>query len=189
MDDVRNAMAEEAAKPCLLRDPRSVAIHFRPAANSPLAPLLALLVILSGSTVAWAELYSCAAPDGRSVLQGEPCRRAQHAASAAVSKHHTPDASAASNLPAIAKRKCIEAGYYAQGAEAFNACQQDILQTASRYLCEQAGRAGGRLDGCLQNLRTHDERYAGLVRLDYYCIARDKKYDSPQYRACAGASK
>ena len=166
-------MAKDEAKPCPLLDPR----------------LLALLVILSGSTVAQAGLYSCVAPDGRSVLQGEPCRRGQHAASGAVSKNRTPNASAASNLPAIAKRKCIEAGYDAQAAEVFNACQQDMLQTAYKHLCEQAGRAGERLDACLQNLHTHDERYAGRVRLDYYCIARDKKYDTPQYRACAGVSK
>jgi len=91
-----------------------------------------------------------------------------------------------SNLPSIAKRKCVEAGFEALGAEAFSACQQDMLQAAYKHLCEQAGRAGERLEPCLQNLRTRDERYAGLVRLDYYCIARDKKYDSPQYQACAG---
>jgi hypothetical protein len=171
----RNAIGNEEAKRCSLLGSR----------------LLALLVIWSASTMAQAELYSCTAPDGRSVLQGEPCKRGQHVASEAVSKNRrTSDASAASNLPAIAKRKCIEAGYDAQGAEAFNACQQDMLQAAHKHLCEQAGRGGDRLDACLQNLRMHDERYAGLVRLDYYCIARDKKYDTPQYRACAGeASK
>jgi len=151
--------------------------------------LLALLVICSASTMARADLYSCTGPDGRSELQGEPCKRGQHVASDAVSKNGKPNASAASNLPAIANRKCVEGGYDAQGAEAFNARQQDILQAAYKHLCDQAGHAGERLDTCLQNLRTHDERYAGLVRLDYYCIARDKKYDSPQYRACAGASK
>ena len=160
---------------------------FRSVRNAPLIRLLTLLVILADSTVAQAGLYSCVAPDGRSVLQGEPCRRGQHAASAAVSKSPTPNA--VSNLPSIVKRKCVEAGFDALGAEAFGGCQQDMLQTAYKHLCEQAGRAGERLEPCLQNLRSHDERYAGLVRLDYYCIARDKKYDSPQYRACAGESK
>jgi hypothetical protein len=128
---------------------------------------------------AWREIRA----SGWALQAGSACGKR------AVSKNRTPNASATSNLPAIAKRKCVEAGYYAQGTEAFNACQQDILQTAYKHLCEQAGRAGERLDACLQNLRTHDERYAGLGRLDYDCIARDKKYDSPQYRACAGASK
>jgi len=180
---VRKTNAKQEAKLDLLREPRSGAIHLRSRA------LLMLLVILLGSAVARAEPYSCVSPGGRSVLQGEPCRRGQHAPRTAVSKNHTPSASTASNLPAIARRKCIEAGYSAEGAEVFNACQQDILQTAYKHLCEQAGRAGERLDACLQNLHMHDERYAGLVRLDYYCIARDKKYDSPQYRVCAGASK
>ena len=178
MDDgVRNAAAKDAARRCLLLAPWSA------------RQLLALLVILSASSVAQAELYSCVAPDGRSVLQGEPCRRGGHVASEAISKNGTPNASAASNLPAIVKRKCVEAGYDTLGTESFNACQQDMLQAAYKHLCEQAGRAGERLNACLQNLRTHDERYAGAVRLDYYCIARDKKYDTPQYRACAGPSK
>jgi len=186
---IRNTKAAQKAKPGLLRDPWPVAIHFQSVAQSVLAQLLMLVVILLGSTVARADLYSCVAPEGRSVLQGEPCRRGQHAASEAVSKNDTLNASVSSNLPAVAKRRCIEAGYSAEEAEPLNACQQDILQTAYKHLCEQAGRAGERLDACLQNLHMHDERYAGLVRLDYYCISRDKKYDSPQYRACAGASK
>ena len=171
-----NALAKKGAK------------LIRPVGNAPLIRLL-LLVMLGGSTIARAELYSCVAPDGRSVLQGEPCKRGQHAASAAVPKNRTPNAPADSNLPAIVQRKCVEAGFDAMGSEPFSACQHDMLQTAYKHLCEHAGRSGERLEPCLQNLRTHDERYAGLVRLDYYCIARDKKYDSPQYRACAGESK
>lgn len=184
--DPRTENAEQEVQLDVLREPRC--IHLWSVTQSPLTQLLALVILL-GSTLARAELYSCVAPDGRSVLQGEPCRRGQHAPSATVAKSYAPSSSAESNLPAIAKRKCIEAGYFAQGAEVFNACQQDIRQTAYKHLCEQAGRVGERLDACLQNLYMHDERYAGLVRLDYYCIARDKKYDSPQYRACADQSK
>jgi hypothetical protein len=31
--------------------------------------------------------------------------------------------------------------------------------------------------------------YAGRRRLDYYCIARDKPFGSPQYRVCTDGIK
>jgi hypothetical protein len=55
--------------------------------------------------------------------------------------------------------------------------------------CEQAGRTGPRLDPCLYQLLKHDDQYGKQVQLDYYCIARDKAFGTPQYKACTEGAK
>ena len=150
-----------------------------------LTRLLAILVMLSCSSLVRADLYSCVTPDGRATLQAQPCRSGKHAVRKVASRSAAPSASVDSNLPAIAKRKCIEAGYLPLDEAEFDKCRQDLLQPAYRHICEQAGRAGERLNACVENLRTQDQLYAGRRRLDYYCIARDKPFGSPQYKVCS----
>jgi hypothetical protein len=53
-----------------------------------------------------------------------------------------------------------------------------------KRFCEQAGRIGARLDPCVYQMRSHDDQYGKQVQLDYYCIARDKVFGTPQYKAC-----
>jgi hypothetical protein len=154
-----------------------------------LARLLAVFVMATCSLVARADLYSCVTPDGRSALQAKPCQSGKHGVKKVASRNSAPNASPDSNLPAVAKRKCIEVGYLPLDEAEFDKCQQDVLQPAYKHICEQAGRAGERLDACIENLRTQDQLYAGRTRLDYYCIARDKPFGSPQYRVCTDGIK
>ena len=164
-------------------------LHIAHKTDPMLARLLAVFVIATSSLVARADLYSCITPDGRSALQPKPCQSGKHKVRKVASKNSAPSASPDSNLPAVAKRKCIEVGYLPLDEAEFDKCQEDILQDAYKAVCEQAGRAGERLNACIESLRTQDELHARRMQLDYYCIARDKPFGSPQYRVCTGAIK
>jgi hypothetical protein len=161
--------------------PFSLAAH---KTDPMLARLLAVSVIATCALVARADLYSCVAPDGRSALHAKRCPSANHVATKRLSRSSAPNASTDSNLPAVAKHKWIEVGYLPLDESEFDKCRQDILQTAYKAICEQAGRVGERLDPCLRSLRTQDQFHAKAAPLDYHCLARDKPFGSPQYRVC-----
>jgi len=146
------------------------------------------IAFASSTAFAHADLYSCIAPDGRSVLQAEPCRNkpaVEHPGA-----HAQPNPPGAElNVPKMARSKCLEAGYDPQRDAEFATCMDDLRRTMYTRFCEQAGRIATRLDACVHDLHRHDEQYGKQVQLDYYCIARDKAFGTPQYKACTEGAK
>lgn len=153
-----------------------------------LTRLFLAIAIASCSSFARADLYSCIAPDGRSVLQAEPCRNKPGVEHPSAHPQRVPTG-VELNVPEIARRQCVEAGYDPQRDATSATCTDDLRDTMYKRFCEQAGRTGARLDACVQDLRTHDEQYGKQVQLDYYCIARDKAFGTPKYKACTEAAK
>ena len=154
-----------------------------------LTRLFLLVTIASCWSFARADVYSCVTPDGRSIVQSAPCARSK-AGAEQPSVHVQPNPAVVDlNVPEIARKKCIEAGYDPESDATFATCTDDLRQTMYKRFCEQAGRAGPRLDSCVYQLRRHDDQYTKKVQLDYYCIARDKAFGTSQYKACIQGAK
>src|SRR5215831_5387249 len=126
-----------------------------------LTRLLSAIAIVLCASFARADVYSCVAPNGQSVIQGEPCARSKPGVerSAPDARVQREPAGVELNVLAITRRKCVEAGYDPEAGATFATCTDELRQTMYQRFCEQAGRTGARLDPCAYQLRSQDDRY------------------------------